>query len=241
MRYFIELAYNGTRFKGWQIQPGVPTVQEAVEYALSIKLQTTIAVTGAGRTDTGVHASFFVAHFDTLVLFSPERIIHSLNHLIGLDIVVYKIYEVHDNLHARFDAKLRTYQYKISPLKNPFLQETTLFFDKKLDFDAMNRACTILFRHSDFTSFSKLHTDVKTNNCKVSRAEWKQDDALWVFTISADRFLRNMVRAIVGTLIELGLGKISEQQFEDIILAKDRGKAGTSAPAHGLSLVDIVY
>ncbi len=241
MRYFIELAYKGTHFHGWQRQPDAVSVQEHIEKALSTKLQETVSITGAGRTDTGVHAAFYVAHFDTQKVFDSARLVYGLNHLVGKDIVIYKIYEVDADRHARFDAKSRTYEYRISPVKNPFYTETTTLFKSHLDIDLMNKAAEVLFEYQDFTSFSKLHTDTKTNNCKISEAFWQDKEGLLVFTISADRFLRNMVRAIVGTMLQVGLNKISINDFRAIIEAKDRTKAGTSVPPEGLFLTKIVY
>ena len=241
MRYFIELAYKGTHFHGWQIQPDAISVQEVLEKALSTKLQDKIALTGAGRTDTGVHASFFIAHFDTNKAFDTDKLLYGLNHLVGKDISIRKLYEVLENAHARFDAISRTYQYRISLTKNPFLQETTSLYSKKLDINLMNEACKALFNYIDFTSFSKVHTDTKTNNCTITEAYWEQKEDLLVFTITADRFLRNMVRAIVGTLIEVGINKITISDFKKIIEAKNRSNAGSSVPPEGLFLTDIIY
>ncbi len=241
MRYFIELAYKGTRFHGWQRQPDAITVQEVLEKALSTKLNHPLSVVGAGRTDTGVHASFFVAHFETDIAFDIGKTIFGLNHLVGEDIVIFDIYPVEESMHARFDASARTYEYRITPSKNPFLREITTYFPKKLDIDAMNEAAKILLQYRDFTSFSKLHTDTKTNNCIITEAFWREENNLLIFKISADRFLRNMVRAIVGTLLEVGLQKIDKQEFIRIIESKNRSKAGTSVPAQGLFLIDIQY
>ncbi len=241
MRYFIELAYKGTNFHGWQIQPNAISVQEILENSLSTKLQEKISVTGAGRTDAGVHASFFVAHFETKKQFNINQIIYGLNNLVGQDISIYKIYPVKQDLHARFDAISRTYEYRISKNKNPFLRETSAFFNKNLDLNLMNKGGKILLNYIDFTSFSKVHTDTKTNNCTVSKALWEEKDELLIFTITADRFLRNMVRAIVGTLLDLGEHKISLDNFKRIIELKDRRKAGKSAPAEGLFLTNITY
>ena len=241
MRYFIELAYKGTHFHGWQIQPDAISVQEVLEKSLSTKLQEKIAITGAGRTDTGVHASFFVAHFDSPKSFDCEKLLYGLNNLVGKDISIYKIYPVLKDTHARFDAVSRTYQYKIVHAKNPFLQETTSLIGKNLDVNLMNKACETLFDYIDFTSFSKLHTDTKTNNCKISEAYWEQKEDILIFTITADRFLRNMVRAIVGTLLDVGTNKTSISDFTKIIESKNRSKAGSSAPPEGLFLTDIKY
>ena len=241
-RYFIELAYNGTRFNGWQVQPNAPSVQENLEKALSTICREQIAVTGAGRTDTGVHASFFVAHFDSMneELDDPD-FSYKLNSFLSADIVIFRIFKVSAESHARFDATSRTYHYFISMRKDPFARETVWYFKHKLDIRKMNEACDVLFEFIDFTSFSKLHTDVKTNNCRIYQAEWKQKDDQLIFTIKADRFLRNMVRAIVGTMIELGQGKMSVVEFRKVIEKKDRGSAGMSVPPQGLFLAGIEY
>ncbi len=241
-RYFIELAYNGTRFHGWQVQPNAPSVQEHLEKALSIIGHEEISVTGAGRTDTGVHARFFVAHFDS----ENENLDDSdfawkLNSFLGRDIAIFRIYKVKPDAHARFDALSRSYHYYITRKKDPFAQETAWYFKYPLDVEKMNEACKLLFEYNDFTSFSKLHTDVKTNNCKIYQAEWKEQGDQLVFIIKADRFLRNMVRAIVGTLIEVGQGKISTEGFREVIEKKNRCIAGVSVPAPGLFLVGIEY
>ena len=241
-RYFIELAYNGTRFHGWQVQPNAKSVQGLLEHALGTICREKISVTGAGRTDTGVHASYFVAHFES----EKENLDHpdftyKLNSFIGTDLVIYRITLVSQDTHARFSAISRTYHYYLTQRKDPFAQETSWYFKRALDVNKMNFACAVLFDYSDFTSFSRLHTDVKTNNCKVFYARWSQKGHQLVFTIKADRFLRNMVRAIVGTMIEIGQGKLSIDEFKKIIEAKDRGAAGASAPAEGLFLANIVY
>jgi len=241
-RYFIELAYNGTRFNGWQVQPNAPSVQEKVENALSVICREQIQVTGAGRTDTGVHARFFVAHFDSekTDLDDPD-FTYRLNSFLNSDIAVFRIYKVKSGAHARFDALSRTYRYYITCRKNPFAQETAWFFKHKLNVDRMNEACNVLFEYTDFTSFSKLHTDVKTNNCRIYQAEWKREGDNLIFAVKADRFLRNMVRAIVGTMIEVGQGKILVDEFRVIIEKKDRSAAGISVPPQGLFLTDIEY
>jgi len=241
-RYFIQLSYDGTAYHGWQIQPNGISVQEMVEKALSIVARETVLVTGAGRTDAGVHASFFVAHFDIEnEHLDNEKIIHSLNNLLPPDISVQKIFKVHPEAHARFDAMSRTYKYYLVKTKDPFLRQYAAKEPRIPDLGKMNKAACKLFDYEDFTSFSKLGTDVKTNICKISVAEWVEDSKGFVFTIRADRFLRNMVRAIVGTLLEVGFGKISIEQFCAIIEAKDRSAAGASVPARGLFLVDISY
>lgn len=241
-RYFIELAYKGTKFHGWQVQPNAVTVQECLEKALSTITRETIEVMGAGRTDTGVHASYFVAHFNSskLNLDHPD-FTHKLNSFLNEDVSVFSISKVGTEAHARFDALSRTYKYHLNLLKDPFLVETSWYFFKQLDLVLMNEACRILFEYTDFTSFSKLHTDVKTNNCKIIQAEWTQQSSRLVFTVKADRFLRNMVRAMVGTLLEVGIGKMDLTAFRDVLERKDRGAAGLSVPAHGLFLTDIEY
>lgn len=242
VRYFIQLSFKGTNYHGWQVQPNAVSVQAVLEKALSTVLRETIQVTGAGRTDTGVHARFFVAHFDSVAenLDRPD-FVYRMNNFLPADIAFQKIWEVHSEAHARFDALSRTYQYFISRKKNPFAAETAYLFTLPLDVAAMNKAALALFDYTDFTSFSRLHTDVKTNNCKIYKAVWEEDGGLLIFTITADRFLRNMVRAIVGTLLEVGKGKLSVENFREIVEAKNRNVAGTSAPAHGLFLTNIEY
>lgn len=241
-RYFIQLSYKGTNYHGWQIQPNAISVQEVVEKALTTVLREKTEVTGAGRTDTGVHASFFVAHFDVEnEILNPDNLCYKLNSLLPYDIAVQKIWHVKSDLHARFSAISRTYKYYISTQKNPFRSETSFKYLLPLDIDKMNDAAQILFEYEDFTSFSRLHSDVKTNNCKILWASWEIANTQLIFTIKADRFLRNMVRAIVGTLLEVGKGKLSVNEFRNIIEAKDRGAAGASAPAKGLFLVDVEY
>ncbi|MBN1819692.1 MAG: tRNA pseudouridine(38-40) synthase TruA [Prolixibacteraceae bacterium] len=241
-RYFIQLSYKGTNYHGWQVQPNATSVQEVMERALSTLLREEVAVTGAGRTDTGVHASFFVAHFDSVNSeLDNEDFVYRLNNFLPNDIAVKKVWKVPVEAHARFDALSRTYKYFISREKDPFSEETTYRFLYPLNIEKMNKAAKCLFDYTDFTSFSKLHSDVKTNNCKVMFAEWKEEGSQLIFTIQADRFLRNMVRAIVGTLLEVGKGKIEIEDFKKIIDNKDRGLAGTSAPAHGLFLTEIGY
>ncbi len=241
MRYFLELSYKGTHYHGWQVQPNGITVQEELEKALSVILRTPTSIVGAGRTDTGVHASKMIAHFDTEVELDTNRTVMRLNSLLPNDIAAHEIRSVQADAHARFTATERKYEYHIISRKNPFLTEHATLLRGEFDFDAMNRAALKLFDYTDFTSFSKLHTDVKTNNCVIYHAEWTQRGDVWIFTIAADRFLRNMVRAIVGTLLEVGRGKITIDDFCTIIEAKNRCKAGTSIDAKGLYLVDVKY
>jgi tRNA pseudouridine38-40 synthase len=242
-RYFIYLAYEGTNYHGWQVQPNGVSVQECLQKALSTLLRVETEVVGAGRTDAGVHAKLMVAHFDSekedldLALLTDK-----LNRLLPPDISVYRVCKVHPEAHARFDALSRTYEYYITSVKSPFNRHLKWRMHGSLNYELMNEAAKILFEYTDFTSFSKLHTDVKTNNCKIMLAEWVQEDeTTWVFTVKADRFLRNMVRAIVGTLVEVGRGKMSIEEFRKVIELKDRCKAGASVPGHALFLVDIEY
>lgn len=240
-RYFIYLAYKGTAYKGWQTQPNGITVQEVLEKALSTVLRTTISIVGAGRTDAGVHASRMVAHFDAGPDLETTALVRKLNSFLPRDIAIQHIVEVKATAHARFDAIGRVYEYRLTLNKNPFMTETTAYIPGPFDFDKMNAAAEKLLHYTDFTSFSKLHTDVKTNNCTIRTAHWSQHGGLWIFTIEADRFLRNMVRAIVGTLLDVGRGKLSVDDFCHIIEAKNRCRAGTSAPASGLFLTEVRY
>lgn len=241
-RYFIQLAYNGTNYHGWQVQPNALTIQEVMEKGVSVLTGQKVEITGAGRTDTGVHASFFVAHFDLPdTLADPNQLAFKLNSFLPNDISIIQIFPVEADLHARFSALSRTYHYYLSEHKEPFRKEFTARCNFLLDVNKMNEAAAFLLQFTDFTSFSKLHTDVKTNNCNVMKAEWKREKGLLVFEIKADRFLRNMVRAITGTLIDVGRGKISISDFISIIEAKDRGEAGASVDAKGLFLTNIEY
>lgn len=242
-RYFIKLAFKGTNYHGWQIQKKDITVQEVINKAIGTILRENINVTGAGRTDTGVHASCFYAHFDSNKM-STEKTDHFLfkiNNFLPKDIAIYDIFSVPDKAHSRYSAKSRTYKYYISKIKNPFNNEFSYYLFYHLDVELMNKACNALYEYSDFTSFSKTNTQVKTNLCEIYHASWKEDKEEIVFTIKADRFLRNMVRAIVGTMIDLGRGKINTNQFREIIESKNRSNAGYSVPPNGLFLTDITY
>ena len=241
MRYFIKLAYNGTHYHGWQSQPNASSVQETLGKAVSVILNTEISLMGAGRTDTGVHAKEMFAHFDFENPFDSQNIVHKLNSYLPKDIVVYAIIPVQDDAHARFDAKKRTYEYRINTFKDAFLQEGSWYFHQALDLDLMNEAAQLLFNHIDFQCFSKVNTDVNTFDCTIFEARWTQEKGSLIFTISANRFLRNMVRAIVGTLVNIGLHKITLDDFNEIIKSKNRDKAGFSVPAHGLYLTKIDY
>ncbi len=242
MRYFMRLAYNGANFHGWQTQPNATTVQETIEHAMSTVLRKPISITGAGRTDAGVNAAMMIAHFDCDSMPDDTApLVRSLNSLLGKNIAIYTIFKVDDDAHARFDATSRTYKYFAHTVKSPFIYPLSWQCNPKLDFDKMNEAAKVLLQYTDFTSFSKLHTDVATNNCRITHAQWEPEGEQMVFTITADRFLRNMVRAIVGTLVDVGMGKITKSDFCRIIEQKDRCCAGTSMPGHALFLWDITY
>ena len=241
MRYFIKFSYNGTHYHGWQIQPNTLSVQETLSKALSIVLNFDINLMGAGRTDTGVHAKEMFAHFDIEKLIDTQSSIHKLNSYLPKDIAIHDIILVHDDAHARFDATKRTYEYHINTFKDVFLENLSWYYQKELDIHKMNHASKILLQHTDFKCFSKVNTDVNTFNCKIFEAHWKKENNKLIFTISADRFLRNMVRAIVGTLINVGLHKITIKDFNTIIENKNRNDAGFSVPAHGLYLTKIEY
>lgn len=239
-RYFIHLAYNGANYNGWQTQPELPTVQETLEKALTILLRQPIAVVGCGRTDTGVHASDFYAHM-VVEGELPDNLTFKLNNLLPPDIVIYDIFPVADNAHARFDATARTYQYHVSDRRLPFRQGQYCRIYYKPDIDLMNEAARELMEYEDFTSFAKLHTQVKTNICHLTRADWAEEDGGWVFTIRSNRFLRNMVRSVTGTLLDVGRGKLSHDGLREIIERKDRCAAGVSMPACGLFLTKVEY
>ena len=241
-RYFIHMAYNGSRYHGYQIQPHSDSVQETVEKCLSLKLGQPVSITGCGRTDTGVHARNYYAHFDfEKEIEDPEMLAYQMNAFLPEDIVIYRIWQVAPEMHARFDAVSRTYHYYITRSKNPFHTNDAYFLYGDLDLAKMQEAANVLFEYEDFTSFSKVHTQVKTNNCKIMEARWLEQDGLLVFRIKADRFLRNMVRAIVGTLLEIGKGRMTLEEFRAVIERKDRCEAGTSVPAHALFLEDVEY
>ena len=241
MRYFIELSYNGKNYHGWQIQPDVISVQEKLNHAISTILQKKIEVVGAGRTDTGVHASQMFAHFDADKELKGDMVF-KLNSILPNDITVYKVFVVDDEKHVRFDATSRSYEYRIWLGRNPFLLDFSWqIHSKDIDISLMNEAAKLLLIYEDFQTFSKVKTEVYTFNCNVTQAFWQQEGNLLTFHISANRFLRNMVRAIVGTLIDVGLGKITVAKFQEIIESKNRNNAGLSVPAKGLFLTKIVY
>ena len=253
MRYFTYLSYDGKEYHGWQIQPNGNSVQETLQKCLSTILRKEIEIVGAGRTDAGVNATEMVAHFDCDIPFDPDDLSRKLNKFVPRDISIHKIIRVKDNAHARFDATSRTYKYFISTRKHAMLRHYSFHFGQPLDFNKMNKAADCLFKYEDFTSFSKLHTDTKTNICHIKQAVWKKindcpfltndtkECELWEFTIEADRFLRNMVRAIVGTLLDVGRGLLSLKEFCEIIEKKDRCEAGMSVPGNALFLHRVEY
>jgi len=251
MRYFIYLSYDGKDYHGWQIQPNGKSVQEVLEHSLSTILRSSISVVGAGRTDAGVNASEMVAHFDCEHPFDRNDLCKKLNKFLPRDISIHDIRNVRSDAHARFDAISRTYKYYILTKKHPLLRHYSFCYSQKLDYSKMNSAAQLLFEYKDFTSFSKLHTDTKTNICEIKEAQWRRvstpflqvsdDIELWEFTIRADRFLRNMVRAVVGTLIDVGRGVLSLADFRKVIEKKDRCCAGMSVPGNALFLSNVEY
>jgi tRNA pseudouridine38-40 synthase len=243
-RYFIRLAYDGTRYHGWQVQPNGRSVQEEITKAFDTIWKLQINLVGCGRTDTGVHARDYYAHFEMESLKGKEdlgEMAYRLNRYLDRDIVILDIYPVAPDMHARFSAISRTYKYYIHTRKDPFLNDCSWFIQGKLDVERMNEGAKMLMETDDFTSFSRLHSAAKTNICHLKQAQWERQDHRLVFTITADRFLRNMVRAIVGTLVDLGEGKISLEDLQDIIDGKDRSLAGESVPAKGLFLASVKY
>lgn len=241
MRYFLELSYNGKNYHGWQNQPHAISVQEVVEKAMSLLLNQNITIVGAGRTDAGVHASQMFAHFDTNMLFEIKGLMYKLNSFLPKDIAVLDIFKVKPDTHARFHAVSRTYLYRISLEKNVFNYDCTYYLKKNLDLNRIKEATSILLEYKDFQCFSKTNTDVNTYNCNIMSAEWHVVENELQFHIKADRFLRNMVRAIVGTLINVGLGKLDTKDLHAVIASKSRSEAGFSVPAHALCLTEVVY
>ncbi len=242
-RYFLQLAYRGTAYHGWQVQENAHTVQAEFNEKISILCGEDVNVTGCGRTDTGVHARQFFLHFDLHNSLSPSagHFAFKLNRFLPADIAVYGAWQVPAEAHARFDAVSRTYRYYISTQKDPFITGMAMQYSGKLRLNAMQQAARYLFDYEDFTSFSKLHTQTTTNICHITEAFWEERGGLLVFTVTADRFLRNMVRAIVGTLLEIGRGKMKPEALKEIVEAKDRRTAGFSAPAQGLFLERVRY
>ena len=240
MRFFIEISYKGTNYHGWQVQPNATSIQSEINKALSTILNIKTKVTGAGRTDTGVHAKQMFAHFDYLQELDINESISRLNRVLPADIVIHNIYKVHEDSNCRFDAISRTYNYYIIQKKDSFNTDAYIIY-KRLDLIAMNEASLFLLGKKDFTSFSKKNTQNRTNDCHVMFAKWEQKEEKLIFTIKADRFLRNMVRAIVGTLLKVGAGKILPKDINTIIAKRDRCSAGVSVPANGLFLSEIEY
>lgn len=245
-RYFIKLSYLGTHYHGWQVQPNAITVQQKINEAIEILFRTPQMITGCGRTDTGVHAKEFFAHIDldmSVLKFPMEQLAYKLNSILPFDISIHSIFEVDKEVHARFDATSRTYEYHVSTYKDPFKKDQSYLLPyKNLDFELMNRAAQILFEYEDFECFSKTGTDVNTFNCNIMKAYWeKSEEGLWIFTIQADRFLRNMVRAIVGTLMEVGRGNMSLEELRQVIESQNRSNAGWSVPGQALFLTKIDY
>lgn len=241
MRYFIEITYNGKNYFGWQRQPEQISVQQILEETLSTLLRSEIKIIGAGRTDTGVHAKQLFAHFDFDELGDKNEFLFRINSFLPKDISIKNIFQVKDDAHARFDAVEREYEYIISFEKDPFLQDFAYQINYKPNIDLMNEAAKTLLSHKDFQCFSRSKTDVKTYNCTIVKAFWEAKNNRLIFTIAADRFLRNMVRAIVGTLLDVGFGKVSLEEFQKILESKSREEAGASAPAHGLYLTKVIY
>lgn len=244
-RYFIQLSYNGTAYHGWQVQENtIQTVQQVLNEMLSRLLNESIGIMGCGRTDTGVHAREYFAHFDSNkvdLLIDKKRLLFKFNHALPADIVIHDIIAVSEKANARFDAVARTYQYIVCRKKNSFQVERAYFFYDDLNIDEMNKAAKVLFDYEDFSSFARSNTQTSTNICKLYKAEWKEEGEFLIFTISANRFLRNMVRAIVGTLLKVGKGKMTIDEFKKVIESKDRSNAGLSALACGLYLTKVEY
>lgn len=243
MRYFLRLAYNGTGYNGWQKQHNAPTIQQELSEKLSTVLQKELSITGCGRTDAGVHATEFYAHFDVeyRIELEAELLVHKLNTLLPAGIAVYDLLEVNEGAHARFDANRRSYQYLISKRKDPFRPDQTYRFSAPLDLEIMNKACTMLLGEQDFGCFCKSHSNNTTNICTVHHANWTEMNEQLMFEITANRFLRNMVRAIVGTMLDIGQYRTSLSEFKEILASGNRSMAGRSVPAHGLYLTQVEY
>ncbi|MBB6609492.1 tRNA pseudouridine(38-40) synthase TruA [Pontibacter sp. Tf4] len=241
MRYFLEIAYDGTRFHGWQVQPNALSVQEVLDDSLSKILRETIVTTGSGRTDTGVHASQQFVHFDCSQQLDPQQVVYRLNRILPNDISAYNLYLMPDEAHARYDAFARTYHYHITLRKNPFKRYYAWYHSRALDVAKMNEAANILLKYEDFTTFSKVKGDTKHYRCNMYEAHWQQQGDELTFTIRANRFLRGMVRLIVGALVDVGRGKLTIAQFEQMIASQDRSQASGAAPSEGLYLARVEY
>lgn len=241
LRYFLDISFHGANYHGWQIQPGAISVQEVMERTIGTLLRQEVKVVGAGRTDTGVHARQMILHFDSLVELDSTDFVHRLNSFLPADIAANELYPVQPEAHARFDASERAYQYLVCWHKDPFLQGLQYKLHDRPDIDKMNEAAAELLTHKNFKCFCRSGSDVKTYTCDVSRAVWTSSNNVMVFEIAADRFLRNMVRAVVGTLLDVGFGRTTMEQFRQILQSEDRSQAGASVPAHGLYLYRIIY
>jgi len=239
-RYALQFAYNGGSFHGYQIQPNAHSVQAELEENLSLLLGETVSITGSGRTDTGVHAAHQIAHFDTSVPID-SNLIYRLNRMLSHALTAQAVFTVADDFHARFDATSRTYEYRITRHKDPFLRDFAYWYEADLDVEAMNEAAKLLLNHTDFQCFSKVKTEVTTFDCTIMRAYWEAQGDNLIFTIEGNRFLRGMVRAIVGTLLEIGMEKWTAENLKQILESKSRQEAGRSVPAHGLHLVKVAY
>ena len=240
-RYFLELSFKGTNYSGWQIQQNANSVQAVINNALTVLCGKETECTGCGRTDTGVHAKQFFAHFDAYELNDPDQFLYQLNAILPVDVAIHKLHKMHEEAHARFDAIARTYQYFIHHEKNPFVNEYSWYRSFELDLEKMNEACKLLYSYNDFSCFSKSRHQQKTNVCNIEHALWTKNEDQLLFTITANRFLRGMVRAVVGTMMQIGTNQISVDEFEKVLQSKDRREAGASVPAHGLFLTRIVY
>jgi tRNA pseudouridine38-40 synthase len=240
-RYFLQISFHGKKFHGWQVQENAHTVQAELNTALRKLLGVETSTTGCGRTDTGVHAKKFFVHFNSAEIKDEEDFVYHLNCLLPFEIAIQRIFRVADDAHARFDATSRTYMYFIHHEKSPFLNDESYFFPFDVDLELMNEAASALLHQTDFSCFSKSRTQVKSNICKVTSASWKRIDEQLVFEITADRFLRNMVRAIVGTLLEVGEKHLAVPAFSEVIEGKKRSGAGASVPGHGLFLANVTY
>lgn len=241
MRYFLEIAYDGTRFHGWQVQPNALSVQEVLDDCLTKVLRQLVSSTGSGRTDTGVHASQQFVHFDVAQPLDPQQVIYRLNRILPNDIAANNLYRVADAAHARFDAHARTYHYHITFAKNPFKRYYAYYHSRPLNVELMNEAAALLLKHEDFTTFSKVKGDTTHYRCTIYEAVWQQQGQELVFMVRANRFLRGMVRLLVGTLVDVGRGKLTVQQFGQIIISQDRNKSSGAAPAEGLFLAKVEY
>jgi len=241
-RYFLHLRYKGTNYCGWQTQPNGPSVQGEIEKALTqLNSNNEVKITGCGRTDTGVHATNYFAHVDLAANTDGDLLLHKLNGMLQSDIAILKVHKVANEAHARFDATARTYHYFIHAENDPFVQDRSWYFSRKLNVDEMNKACLLLHDHRNFECFSKVNTDVNNFECIIGHAEWIQTEKALLFTITSNRFLRNMVRAIVGTMVDVGLGKMTLDGFSQVLESRNRSDAGMSVPAKGLFLADVRY